>query len=207
VQLLKSPELEYLCQADEHGLMSQISRSDKSAVALIPDTATISWHHAREDFVSNELFSRTPEIKGAVVSVENGGQAWCIWMCTWAGPGDTHGNVLHILRIAVEYGGYGDESHDFGPATEEGVAAVQSSPPVQAVAALFAAAQKHAAEWDMRTVQFWNPDNVTLAAARKLDGSVMVQAREKDSICSLRWYGKDDEEDVEWACNQKFAWC
>jgi hypothetical protein len=35
----------------------------------------------------------------------------------------------------------------------------------------------------------------------------MVQAREKDSICSLRWYGKDDEEDVEWACNQKFAWC
>jgi hypothetical protein len=46
-----------------------------------------------------------------------------------------------------------------------------------------------------------------LAAAKKLDESVVVQAREKDSICSLRWYGKGDGQDVQWVCNEKFAWC
>jgi hypothetical protein len=77
---------------------------------------------------------------------------------------------------------------------------------VEAVTALFAAAQKHAAEWDMRQVEFWNPNNVALAAAKRLDENVVVQAREKDSICSLRWYGKGDG-DVDWVCNQKYAWC
>ena len=206
MKLLKSDDLEYLCEADEHSLLSQISKSEKPAVALVPDLATITWHHAREDFVAKELFNRTSDIKGAMVSTESGLQAWCIWTCTWSSPNDKHGNTLHILRLVVEEGD-GFTAHDFSPATEEGVAAVQSSPAVEAVAALFAAAQKHAAEWGMRTVQFWNPNNVALVAAKKLDESVVVQAREKDSICSLRWYGKGDGQDVQWVCNEKFAWC
>ena len=205
MKLLRSDDLEYLCEADEHSLLSQIAQLDKPAVAIVPDLATISWHHAREDFVGNELFGRSPKVKGAMVTTESGLQAWCLWTCMWSSPDDKHGNTLHIMRVVVEESD-GAAAHDFSPATEEGVASVQSSPAVGAVTALFAAAQKHAAEWDMRTVQFWNPNNVALAAAKKLDESVVVQAREKDSICSLRWYGKGDG-DVDWVCNQKYAWC
>jgi hypothetical protein len=207
VKSLESPDLEYLCEADEHSLLSQISKFEKPAVALVPDLATISWHHAREEFIANELFGRSPDIKGAIVTTESGSQAWCIWTRVWASPGDEHGSTLHILRLVVE-----DREnyppHDFSPATEDATASVQSSSSaVQAVAALFAAAQKQAAEWDMATVQFWNPNNVALAAARRLDGSVEVQEREKESICSLRWYGKGDGDDVEWICNEKYGWC
>lgn len=205
MKLLESSDLEYLCEADEHSLLSRIAQLDKPAVAIVPDLATISWHHAREDFVGNELFGRSPKVKGAIVTTESGLQAWCLWMCMWSSPDDKHGNTMHIMRVVIEESD-GSAAHDFSPATEEGVASVQSSPAVEAVTALFAAAQKHAAEWDMRTVQFWNPNNVALAAAKKLDESVVVQAREKDSICSLRWYGKGDG-DVDWVCNQKYAWC
>lgn len=204
--LLKASELEYLCEADEHSLLSQISKLEKPAVAIIPDLATITWHHAREEFVAKELFNRTSDVKGAMVSLESGLQAWCIWTCTWSGQGDKHGNTLHILRLVVEEGD-GSTAYDFSPASEESVASLQSSPAVEAVTALFAAAQKHAAMWDMRTVQFWNPNSVALAAAKKLDESVVVQAREKDSICSLRWYGKGDGVGIDWVCNEKFAWC
>lgn len=206
MQTLKSEDLAYLCEADEHSLLSQVSKSDKPTVALVPDLATMSWHHAREEFVAQELFGRTPDVKGAIVTTEAGHQAWCIWTRVWASPGDKHGHTLHILRLVVEDGD-GSAQHDFSPATEDGVAAVQSLPAVKAVAALFAAAQKQAAEWDMRAVEFWNPNNVALAAARKLDKKVSVEAREKESICSLRWYGKGTGEDVQWVCNEKFAWC
>lgn len=205
MKLLEASDLEYLCEADEHSLLSQISKSEKPAVAIVPDLATITWHHAREEFVGKELFGRSPEVKGAMVSTESGLQAWCIWTCTWSGTSDKHGHTLHILRLVVEEGD-GSTVHGFGPATEEGVAALQSSPAVDAVTALFAAAQKHAKEWDMRTVQFWNPNNVALAAVKKLDESVAVQARDNDSICSLRWYGKGDG-NIDWVCSQKYAWC
>lgn len=206
VQMLRSSDLAYLCEADEHSLLSQISKFEKPTVALIPDLATISWHHAREEFTANELTSRTPDVKGAIVSTDSGGQAWCIWTRVWASPGDEHGNTLYILRLVVEDG---DDKvpYDFSPATEQGVVGLQSSSAVKAVSALFAAAQKQAAEWDMRTVQFWNPNNIALAAARYLDGNVSVEEREKESISSLRWYGKGDADDVEWVCNEKFAWC
>jgi hypothetical protein len=206
VQSLESPDLAYLCEADEHSLLSQISKFEKPAVALVPDLATTTWHHVREEFTANELFNRTPDIKGAIVTTESGSQAWCIWTRVWASPGDEHGSTLHILRLVVEDT---DDSapHDFSPATEDGVAGLQSSSAVQAAAALFAAAQKQAAEWDMAAVQFWNPNNVALAAARQLDGSVKVQEREKESICSLRWYGKGSGDDVEWVCNEKYGWC
>lgn len=203
---MKSSDLAYLCESDEHSLLSQISKFSTPAVALIPDLATISWHHAREEFVAHELLNRTPEVKGAVVNTESGGQAWCIWTKVWASPGDKHGSTLHILRLVVE-DSEDSVSHEFSPATEEGCSALQSSSAVQAVAALFAAAQKEAAEWEMRSVEFWNPNNVALAAAKKLDGGVEVNAREKESICSLRWYGKGDGSDVEWVCNEKFGWC
>lgn len=175
-------------------------------MALAPDYATVSWHHAREDFIADELFGRDPDIKGAIVGTESGKQAWCIWTRVWTNPNDEDGNTLHILRLVVE-GGLDSASQDFSPATEDGVAKVKASPAVSAVAALFAAAQKQAVEWNMEVVELWNPNSLALAAARTQDSSARVHDREKASICSLRWYGQGSGDEVQWVCNEKFGWC
>lgn len=207
VQPLKASDLEYLCESDEESLYSQISESKIPAVALVPDQATIGWHHAREEFIANELFNRNPDVKGAIVGTESGKQAWCIWTRVWTNPNEEDGNTLHILRLVVEDGLDSGTSQDFTPATEDGAARVQDSPAVSAVAALFAAAQKQAAEWNMEVVEFWNPNSVALAAARKFDEGAKVHDRDTASICSLRWYGQGSGDEVQWVCNEKFAWC
>jgi hypothetical protein len=127
----------------------------------------------------------------------------------WANPSEEDGSTLHILRLVVEDGLLGGSSsdYDFGLATENGIAGVQDSEAVAAVAALFAAARSEASEWEMEAVEFWNPNSIALAAARKLDADAKVHEREKTSICSLRWYGEGSGEDVEWVCNEKFGWC
>jgi hypothetical protein len=212
-QPLTTADLPYLCEADESALLSQIPKAQTPTVALVPDLATLTWHHAREDFVASELYSnsRKPEIKGAVVGTESGKQAWCVWTRVWANPSEEEGSTLHILRLVVEDGLLGESSsgYDFGPATEDGVVAVKGSDSeaVAAVAALFAAAMREASEWEMEAVEFWNPNAIALAGARRLDAGVEVHAREKASICSLRWYGEGSGEDVEWVCNEKFGWC
>lgn len=131
----------------------------------------------------------------------------------WANPSEEDGSTLHILRLVVEDGlldgGEARAGCDFGAATEEGVADVMGSreEAVSAVAALFAAARKDASEWEMEAVEFWNPNSVALAGARRLEAGVEVREREKASICSLRWYGEGGGEGVEWVCNEKFGWC
>jgi len=208
-QSLKATDLHYLCESDESALISQIPKGQKPTVALVPDIATLSWHHAREEFTASELFSdknHKPEIKGAIVGSEAGKQAWCIWTRVWTNPSEEDGNTLHILRLVVEDGLLGGLD-SFSAADETGVANVQDSEAVAAVAALFAAARKEASEWEMEAVEFWNPNSVALAAARKLGAGAKVHEREKASISSLRWYGEGSGDEVEWACNEKYGWC
>lgn len=206
VQLLKASDLAPLCEADESFLKTHLAQSQKPTIALAPDAATLAWHHAREEFVAKELFHRDPQVKGAIVGSEPGKRAWCIWTRVWTNPNEDDGNTLHILRLVVE-DGLTSEPNDFTPATEDGVARVKDSPAASAVAALFAEAQRQAAEWDMEVVEFWNPNAVALAAARRLDDGAMVHEREKASICSMRWYGEGDGRDVDWVCSEKYAWC
>lgn len=184
-------------------MRSQLSNAVKPTVALLPNVATLAWHHAREEFIAKELYNRNPETKGALVEIAPGRRAWCVWTRVWTNPDDDDANTLHILRLAIE----GDAAQDFAPASEDGVVNVQGSPVVDAIAALFAAAQREAAEWEMEAVEFWNPTSVVLAAARKIDAHSKVHEREKASICSLRWYGEGDGEDLQWVCNEKYGWC
>ncbi|KAI9665512.1 MAG: hypothetical protein M1831_001654 [Alyxoria varia] len=53
---------------------SRSSDRDLVTIALVPDLATIRWHHAREDFVAEELFGKDciPEVKGAIVEIVEG---------------------------------------------------------------------------------------------------------------------------------------
>lgn len=206
MQLLAASDLSDLCKADEQSLRSRLAKINKLAIAVVPDAATLAWHHAREEFIAKEVFNRDPEIKGVIVGTEPGKRAWCIWTRVWTNPDEDDGNTLHILRLVVEDGLH-SASNDFSPATEAKTSEVQSSPAVPAIAALFAAAQKQAAEWDMEVVEFWNPNSIALAAARTLDEGAKVHVRDKASICSLRWYGEEDGQELQWVCNEKYGWC
>ena len=200
-QLLKADDLPALCQVDEQLLRRRLEKRGKNeqpALALIPDIATIRWHHAREEFVANELYGKEPLVKGAVAGKE-GERVWCYWTRIFTNPAKEP-PVLHILRLVVE-----DEAFsDFEPASET-AAEKKESPIVQAVAAVFAEAQKQAKEWGMSEVQMWNPSGTTLAGARVLEEGAKVVEREEDSIASLNWFGEGQE--VEWVCNEKYGWC
>lgn len=201
---LKAQDLGELCKLDEQLIrnrLSQLATGDKTSAALIPDVRTLDWHHAREDFIANELHSRDPTTKGAIVT-HNGKRTWCIWTRVWTNPNEEASDTLHILRLASEDPAFAD----FEPASEAS-APQQDDGLVSAIAALFAAAQKEAKEWGMEHVEIWNPASVTLAAARKVQSDAAVVHREKESIASLRWYGEGDGADVRWVCNEKFGWC
>ena len=205
VRRLTSSDLPELCALDEEVLRQSLVEykdANRSAVALVPDYTTMRWHHAREEFVANELFGRHPEVKGAITG-EPGSRVWCYWTRVWKDPQDDEPNTLHILRLASE-----DESQsDFAAASPDGVEQAKNSSATKAIAALCAAAQTEAALWDMGEIQIWNPNSTVLAAAQLIDPTVKVQHRENDSIPSLLWYGEGSWEHVDWISNEKFAWC
>lgn len=213
VKPLHESDLPELCRMDEqllHTRLQHAATQRKNVVAIIPDAETLIWHHAREAFVSRELYAgKEPEIKGAMVGNEPGKRVWCYWIRKWENPdlSVVDKNELHILRLVVD-----DPSYlDFEAATEHGVkAAAGNNEIVKAVAALLQAARGEAIRWNMGHVELWNPTSATLAAARMLEGDAQITHRETDSIASLRWYGENPEhaaDQVEWLGNEKFAWC
>lgn len=201
VGLLKAEDIPELCKVDEELIRERMLRdkSEKPAVAILPDNRTIEWHHAREDFVANEILGKKPTIKGAVAGPE-GERVWCYWTRVFS---KAEPNVLHILRLVIE----NPEFEDFSPANPEQTGSAKDSSTTKAIAAVLAAAQLQAAEWDMKEVQIWNPTSTTLAAAQILDSHAAVVHRDEESIASLLWYGQGSWEDVVWVGNEKYGWC
>ncbi|KAK6417364.1 hypothetical protein LTR95_017354 [Oleoguttula sp. CCFEE 5521] len=207
---LKASDLAPLCNADEALLRSRLAKlsSSKATVALLPDLRTFDWHHAREDFIAKKLHSRNPEIKGAIVGTEEGKRAWCIWTKVWTNPSEKADDTLHILRLVVEDAVY-DSFAAAGSSTSESQVNGNAGKDnvVQQICALLVAAQHEAKAWDMQHVELWNPTALALKAANAVIPETKVVAREKESICSLRWYGEGSGEDVDWVCSEKFGWC
>lgn len=207
-RLLAASDLPSLCARDEALLRRRLAKPTADdatpAVALIPDLATIRWHHAREEFVGHELFGKTPTVKGAVTG-SPGKRVWCYWTRIFTNPAKET-PVLHVLRLVVEDEGF----EDFGPAPTGAIGkAVGQTATARGIAAVLAAARRQAGEWGLRAVVVWNPSATTVAAARGLEeGGVEVVEREVESIASLRWYGLQGERvEVEWVANEKFGWC
>lgn len=153
----------------------------------------VEWHHAREEFVANELFGKAPYVKGATATV-NGQSVHAVWTRVFgnATPGQTEGNTMHILRIVVEDEDLDIESEDFHPNHIAGIAAV------------LRLAQKEAHEWHMEEIELWNPHPRTLIAAQSVDSSAELIDRDAESIASLKWYGGSDES-VTWLENEKYV--
>lgn len=207
VRLLNAKDLGELCTLDEEIIRKQLAQMPapgKHTVAIIPDVRTFDWHHAREDFVGQELHGKIPAVKGAIVGDIPGSRVWAYFTRVWANPHEEAPSTLHILRLVVE-----DESlSDFAPATPEAAERLKSSDTAHAIASIFAVAQAEASHWDMKEVLIWNPTSATLAAARSIDPNAAVTHRETESITSLQWYESGSSwQDVDWICNEKYGWC
>ncbi|KAL8941599.1 MAG: hypothetical protein Q9216_002150 [Gyalolechia sp. 2 TL-2023] len=206
--LLTAGDMEELCRLDEALLRSAMAKPASSEkilrVALVPDTATMQWHHAREEFLGERLHDRYPFTKGASAEFEDGRRAWCIWTRTFGATRDD--DVLNILRLVVHGGKVVDEQ-----ATQVTVDRDQaeSKQVIAAVAAVLEQAQLEATFWGMSCVQLWNPSPLTLEAAKKIEPSAILVDRDDESIPSLRWHKKvpPDDTEIEWVANEKYAWC
>ena len=217
---LRSHDLHELCQIDERQLRKELvsdeADNQRIRVAQVPDVETMRWHHAREEFVADEMLDRKPDIKGAIAVDSTGRRAWCIWTRMWSGedaaPGPT--STLYILRLVFE------QSRNVKGTPEDSPRAGQCE---TLAAALLLAARREAAFWQMDEVHIWNPSSVVQAAARRLarllpeslrGENAGIIHREDDSITCLNWdssgyptlAGKTWS-DVDWVANEKFAWC
>ncbi|KAK2751469.1 hypothetical protein FQN55_000744 [Onygenales sp. PD_40] len=164
--------------------------SNKAKVGFLPDYATFSWHWAREQFYSNILLPQKgePKIKGACVEDRK------VFVCWNRNFGSTQKDgVLYILRTQYE--------EPTSPAEEKSV--------VEALAAILYRAQLEAHEWGRDHVELWNPPPVIQKAVKMLNPVAEVEHREKNSICSLKWNGKELGlgDGADWYWNEKFAWC
>lgn len=165
-------------------------KSTGAKVAIVPNFDHFVWHWAREEFFAQNMFSHrsAPVIKGAG---NEDARVYCAWNRNFGeAPED---NVLYILRWV-----YDDPT---SPEEEQTL--------VQAMAGILRRAQLEAHEWNMHTVEFWNPTPLLQKAVALLDPDAQVVHREKSSISSLRWTGAEQGlgKDVEWFLNEKYTWC
>ncbi|KAF3032895.1 hypothetical protein E8E11_003544 [Didymella keratinophila] len=198
---LHAEDLPELCKVDEELIRKSLesrSKGSKTAVALIPDSETIQWHHARETFVGQEVHGKVPKTKGAIVGDEVGKRVWCYWTRVWynADVSVVKGNTMHILRLVVEDDVLGLRNMSEGDS--------------KAIAALLAFAQREAEEWKTEHVEIWSPSPSALAGAQLLDKNAKVIDRDSESIASLLWYPEHEgaaADHVDWIGNEKYGWC
>ncbi|KAI4255538.1 MAG: hypothetical protein LQ352_002526 [Teloschistes flavicans] len=207
--VLTAEDLEELCRTDEAWIRSDLSKPTSSdagmRVALVPDVKTMQWHHAREEFLAQELLGRLPLAKGALATTTDGKRAWCIWTRSFGVEADE--NVLNILRLVVE--GENSCGRQAINAPDEGSRHRSHQPAIIAIASILRAAQLEASEWGMASVQFWNPSPLSVLAAEYLDPSTKIICREDESLTSLRWHKESPSNPttIDWISNEKYGWC
>lgn len=168
-------EIARLCEKDVEFVRQRIaSKSSSTRVAVLPDYEVIEWSQTRSLYLMSNSTDITVGKFGAVYSSAAGKEGWVVYGFT---PSK---GQLTILRCVPQQG-------------EE----------LESVVELLKASQNLALEYKLTEVYIWNPSDVVLQAARKLQ-EVQVVTRETDTITSIAYYG---EGDAEWLENDPFAWC
>ena len=230
VMALQYHDIAILCAADEDMMRKRLSvpepeeklttrnpngipnnKRKQIRVAIIPDFDMMLWHFMREDCMTKHLFSRTPQVRGVLVTIpahqlsEPGGgsgeeskgtRVWAIWTRSYQSPDhrDAHRNTLFILRFVIE------DNHgqvDEGPSRRS---------LVEATSKIINAARKEAAEWHAGEVQMWNPTPFVRGLVEETEHEHSWKDREDEGIASLKWFGAGDARDVDWVANEKYAW-
>lgn len=152
VQQVVAEDVEELCQADEKCLYAALETApaqiSQTIVSLVPDAATIKWHHAREDYVVNCLHGLGPQNRGAICHYQSDKKAWCLWSRTF-GDDPTQSSVLYILRLVIDEI---DEPLGSGDSVEGAAKVIQAS---DAAICLLQAAQIEATKSKIKEIQIW----------------------------------------------------
>ncbi|RAL14951.1 uncharacterized protein BO97DRAFT_476343 [Aspergillus homomorphus CBS 101889] len=181
---------ERILEKEREFLREASLKTSTPKVAIAPDYDHLQWHWAREEFFVKALFPdrEAPLVKGAG---EDAAGVYCAWNRNFGEVPEE--NTLYILRWVY------DE-----PASPE-----ERQRTIKAMAAILKRAQLEADEWNMSTVEFWNPTPLLQEAVAMVDSTAELIHRQKDSIASMRWSGAEFGlgETVEWCLNEKYAWC
>jgi GNAT superfamily N-acetyltransferase len=207
--LLSPSDLPPLCSLDEKALRSRLSNLPPSTtthtiVSLIPDHATIAWHHARENFLSKNFLhlNAEPEIKGALVTInlpssmqKEGKEVriWCYFLRNFTTNTPQDPNTLFILRwgsddekvagLLQAPGSFAGKNLSTKTTSADAADADESSENddddaiVLALQSLLLTARFQAYEWGMREIKIWSPSGIIVEAV----GKVMERAERSEA--------------------------
>lgn len=193
-------DIEKLCKEDEDMIIRSMSStsSGRTRMMIIPDLDHMLWHHSKEEFTCKRLFGSSPSVKGAIVG-EPGNRMWAIWSHRYYGPLDSSNNTLYILRLVIEN------------QSQESLAAPQDRTKcglqAEQFRSILEAAHAEAALWKLDHVRLWDPLHLVQKLIERAGIEHCRVQREHDGIASLMWYGKDSDNNVDWAANEHYAWC
>lgn len=193
-RLIQNEDLQQLCHDDEIISQESVAKmpSGRARLMIVPDVDHILWHHNKETFACERLFGRDPQAKGAIAG-EHGSRIWVVWVRRYynhpeCSPED---NTLYILRLVIE-----DQDPSSG----------QLEAQAQNLRAVMQAARAEAANWNLQSVKLWHPTRLAQELL-ELSGLEYQQVqREEDAIASLRWFGEEKEDTIEWLACEKYAW-
>jgi len=77
----------------------------------------------------------------------------------------------------------------------------------ESLKAILELAQAEAEEWQLETVDLWNPSEIVKKLVEMTGLENEFVDRQEESIASLMWYGEGTTEDVKWLANEKYGWC
>lgn len=198
VQEITDADIPALAKRDEELLRQEVAKpnGDKVRVAFLPDVDTWEWQYRREDFMRRHIHGRAPTVRGAVYTPADkpAARVWALWARTRYGgsEGYPYSNIMHFLRFVVE-----DEE------------AITDDELAEALKGIFAVANKESIEWGCTRIDMWNPSE----RVKKLVNGPLTDlkagwvVRESDNIASLKWFGDERDEDIEWVANEKYVWC
>ncbi|RYP86817.1 hypothetical protein DL769_000662 [Monosporascus sp. CRB-8-3] len=213
-QLVPESGLEALCLRDEAMVCKAMATPStaRKRVVILPDLDHMLWHIRKEDFVTNHIFGKKAEAKGAIAG-SPGKQVWAVWVHRYYGHPDhpdeeeeDGGNVLYILRLVVEGDDTANKPHEgqLPPSTDAYVGQAA------ALKAVLQAAQAEAAEWRLDHVELWEPSPLVQSLLGQSGLDATRVERQERSIASALWFKEDgdavDEAPV-WVNNEHYAWC
>lgn len=194
---LLAGDLGQLCKDDEALIQKAMTSTSncKIRMMLVPDLDHMQWHHGKEEFASDKLFGKQPQVKGAMAG-KPGNRVWAIWTHRFYGDPESASsdNTLYILRVVVE---------------KEKADTVQREMQAKQMQAVLKAAQIEAAEWQLHSVKMWHPAHLVRELVERAGVQYRNVDREQDSIASLLWYGEGSgkEDTLEWIGNEHYGWC
>lgn len=213
-QPVPETKLGALCLKDEAMIRKAMSTPSvaQKRVVILPNLDHMLWHIRKEDFVTNHLFGKRPQAKGAIAG-SPGKQVWAIWARRYYRlPGRPHGedeeggNVLYVLRLVMEGDETANKPHDGQPPPPKDGFAEQAA----ALRAVLQAAQAEAAEWRLDKVILWEPSPLVQSIIGQSGLDATWVERQEKAIASALWISDDGDtvdEAPTWVNNEHYSWC